>query len=72
MLVKYFLDWLQEVGRPTINVGGIVQWVEVLGWVERRKEVESQCSLLSAFCLIFSEASGVKILPSHRPHRDGL
>jgi len=40
MLVKYFLDWLQEVGRPTINVGDIEQWVEVLGWVERRKEVE--------------------------------
>jgi hypothetical protein len=31
MLVKDFLDWFKEVGRPTINVGGIIEWAEVLG-----------------------------------------
>lgn len=30
MSVRGYLDWLIEVGRPTLNVGDTIPWVGVL------------------------------------------
>lgn len=34
MCLRGFLDWIIEVGRPTLTVGGTVPWAAVLDWIK--------------------------------------
>lgn len=46
--LRGFLDWIVEVGRPTLTVGGTLPWAAVLDWIKDNMSWEHWYSALSA------------------------
>lgn len=71
MSMREFLDWLIDLGGPTLNVSGTKPPAWVLDWIKWRKQDEYHHLLLPAFCLPIV-SSHLKLLFPHLPHQGGL